>query len=590
MAEAGISHQPDMADQMMRELAPLLAEEGVDIDNLTDDVDLDTLNAALASATERYNMELFTPVGAERDQATGVLKQFSDAVHRGNNAQAQRILDAVEPEPSAQYPSASQLIGTSLDLLDRWFSASPQPAGLARVKVPSWDRPARDAGNDLLGLAPKGRAYQSLDSLIVRHAGRALADGAALLIAATLEAVAVSEQRAFTEVSDEYLPSDSAGSQPVAPAASGSAFGPAAEAAVASNKAVAEFGAWLDDHANLARFQSLAERAIAEGIDPHAPQNIGDLIELAFTERDPGTVDRTIEVIHDYLHFQLETGDDPHGWNQAHEAFQEFTAHDDTLMSALQEKLGEFEDVDDHQRWAVMQGLPIVAAVGPLLDWIGASAPITSTGVPRRADIETVAGMIGIPAVGVAKSPGFTGGLPLEDDLSQPPQQPETVYVQSALEVAGLMAWWEALLATGVIELTSTRVRPGPEAEAFLAGRMPVEEASELISMFVTEVLTQEVSRTDVKFFSHFLLEASSRTVMRIVGAVIPEVMPGGAEVPELTPLVTPRSVAQIRRLQRAGVVDVENGELQVREELQLPVVAGAMMATAVLRKLGPEE
>ena len=119
MARAGITHQPGMADQMMRELAPLLAEEGVDIDNLSEDVDVDQLNAAMASATERYNMELFTPVGAERDRAIHVLRQFSDAVHSGPESQAQSILDRVEPEPSGQYPSASQLIGTSLDFLDR---------------------------------------------------------------------------------------------------------------------------------------------------------------------------------------------------------------------------------------------------------------------------------------------------------------------------------------------------------------------------------------------------------------------------------------------------------------------------------------
>lgn len=177
MADAGIAHQPGMADQMMRELAPLLAEEGVDIDNLSEDVDADQFNAALASATERYNMELFTPVGAERDLAIMVLRQFSDAVHRGKSAQAQSILDAVEPESRGQYPSASQLMGTSLDFLDSWFSASPQPQGLARVKVPAWGGPAPKAAKDLLGLASKGRAYQSLNSLVLRYGGRTVAEG-----------------------------------------------------------------------------------------------------------------------------------------------------------------------------------------------------------------------------------------------------------------------------------------------------------------------------------------------------------------------------------------------------------------------------
>ena len=55
------------------------------------------------------------------------------------------------------------------------------------------------------------------------------------------------------------------------------------------------------------------------------------------------------------------------------------------------------------------------------------------------------------------------------------------------------MAWWEALLAVEVIELTSTRVRPGPGAGAFLGGQTPVDEAGELISTFVAELLTNQV-------------------------------------------------------------------------------------------------
>jgi hypothetical protein len=47
----------------MRELAPLLAEDCVDINDLTD---IDALNQALQKAVERHNMELFTPAGARR--------------------------------------------------------------------------------------------------------------------------------------------------------------------------------------------------------------------------------------------------------------------------------------------------------------------------------------------------------------------------------------------------------------------------------------------------------------------------------------------------------------------------------------------
>lgn len=54
MAAAGVVHQPGTAQEVMRNLAPLLAEEGIDLNDLGD-TDLDTVNAALARATTRYN-------------------------------------------------------------------------------------------------------------------------------------------------------------------------------------------------------------------------------------------------------------------------------------------------------------------------------------------------------------------------------------------------------------------------------------------------------------------------------------------------------------------------------------------------------
>ena len=70
LGPAQIQMKPGMADELMRELAPLLAEDGVDINDLTD---IDALNQALQRAVERRNMELFTPVCARREQAIALL-------------------------------------------------------------------------------------------------------------------------------------------------------------------------------------------------------------------------------------------------------------------------------------------------------------------------------------------------------------------------------------------------------------------------------------------------------------------------------------------------------------------------------------
>lgn len=57
MAAAGVVHKPGVADEVLRDLAPFLAEEGVDLNDLRD-VDLERLNESLARATERYNQSL----------------------------------------------------------------------------------------------------------------------------------------------------------------------------------------------------------------------------------------------------------------------------------------------------------------------------------------------------------------------------------------------------------------------------------------------------------------------------------------------------------------------------------------------------
>lgn len=46
----------------------------------------------------------------------------------------------------------------------------------------------------------------------------------------------------------------------------------------------------------------------------------GPSLSLAPTAQIP------LDVIHDYLHFQLETGHDPDGWNAAHATYDEVTS------------------------------------------------------------------------------------------------------------------------------------------------------------------------------------------------------------------------------------------------------------------------
>src|SRR5215469_17776730 len=86
-----IELKPGLAQETLRELAPLLAEEGIDAGNI-DVPDIDTLQAALNRAVERHNMTRFTPVGDARDQAVTTLRLVIEAVADGDTALAAAIL------------------------------------------------------------------------------------------------------------------------------------------------------------------------------------------------------------------------------------------------------------------------------------------------------------------------------------------------------------------------------------------------------------------------------------------------------------------------------------------------------------------
>ncbi len=68
-----VIRKPGMADELLHELAPLLAEEGIDLHG-GDIPDLASLQAAMGRAVQRHNMQLFTPVGADRDNAAIIVR------------------------------------------------------------------------------------------------------------------------------------------------------------------------------------------------------------------------------------------------------------------------------------------------------------------------------------------------------------------------------------------------------------------------------------------------------------------------------------------------------------------------------------
>ena len=181
-----VARRHGLAKAMLAELAPLLVEEGIDVDHL-DDYDRDELQQALNRAVERRNLELFSPVGAVRAIAVDTLKAVVDAVVAGDSRRAGQLLEQIQPEsPDNSVATVASCIGIALGLLDDTLTAPAAPT----AKLPAGHWNGERAATDILALAGTGEAFRSLDQLLVRHGGHQVLYGSALGLAATITATA----------------------------------------------------------------------------------------------------------------------------------------------------------------------------------------------------------------------------------------------------------------------------------------------------------------------------------------------------------------------------------------------------------------
>ncbi|MGH8827648.1 MAG: hypothetical protein ACRDVZ_08650 [Jiangellaceae bacterium] len=176
----------------MRELAPLLAEDGIDLDDPDTIPDTETLQRALNRAVERRNMELFTPVGRSRELARTTLRLYVEAIADNETELAAAILATAQPEsPDESVATVAGTIGVALDLLDTILSGknASAPAGIgARTRLPKGHWVGERAARDILDLARRGRAFGALGALITKQGSPAVQSGAALALAATIQA------------------------------------------------------------------------------------------------------------------------------------------------------------------------------------------------------------------------------------------------------------------------------------------------------------------------------------------------------------------------------------------------------------------
>lgn len=579
---AGIAHRPGMADELLEEIGPLLAADGFDMGNPDQEMDFDDLNAAMGRAVERRNMELVTPVGDARTRTVNMLREFVMAY--GNSQLEDTIFNRLRPDPTKRHPSFSHLIGVASETLDAWYTDPALRTALTRITFADVPPEVQPVVTHLVALARKGRTFSSIERLLFKHNGAIVAMAGAYAVAATLIAVAKHQQQPMQSVLDTLLPTDEVSGG----FGSGAAFGAAAADQVSSQDFMGQFEAWLIENddvtigtpEDIEVFETIVENATIFGLDPFAAEDFEALIDMVIQLPDPLVISWSLVVLHDYVHYRLE-GDDAHLWEEPHELITEIAAGEEGgIPSELGAILDGLEDIPEEDRYAAIVATPLMPGTAKLIEWIGTSQPVTSTGMPRRADIGVVADMIGIDAQGVAKAPplDFTDAAMQALDLSKPAPKKSTVYVQSAKAIGELRAWWAALEIHEGIELSATRVKPGQLSDVLAA---PQLEDIELIEMFM------------VSYVREYLLGAVDQPLGEIaVVHTIAELLKlaeANEPSPELdisaeTGLGSPFSVRHLRSFELMGLLEIRESRPFIPEPLRPAMAFGAMLALADLK------
>lgn len=166
------------AYDLLREIAPLLAERGIDVD-----VTGLTSQSRADQAGTRHRGKVVLPRGPAREQAAAVLRSMVDAVAKGDTTLAADHLDGLAAYSlDERTPSAYSCIAIALALLDDWVDSAHLPT---RAVMPAALALCAQATTDVVALAGKGRALRSRDSLISRHGSRGVLWASALALEAT---------------------------------------------------------------------------------------------------------------------------------------------------------------------------------------------------------------------------------------------------------------------------------------------------------------------------------------------------------------------------------------------------------------------
>ncbi|MGO3140780.1 MAG: hypothetical protein ACTII3_08545 [Galactobacter sp.] len=636
-AAMGFRHVPGLAQSVLDDLRPILEADGVDLNNIGSP---EELQAALNRATEQRNLMLSVPVGLHRELTLSVLKEFALLIDAHRMAEARQLLASVHPEEDDHHPAISHVLGVGSSLLDEWGRIPAYRVALHTARLPKWAKPASRTARALIDAGREHQAFDLHKNLIVREGGQVVYEAVAVATAAAVAAIARKLKRGVKQVANDLFPEAAA---PIPrrdawepPAAPDSRVrgplppisGPV-EASTGPNgfwlpkpgspgptlslkgeqriRELAEFlsGPYLpwpndDEDVNQAveTFRVMVNAAEQTGHDLNEPertvafiasmQEVGRIPDQVFTEfacvladyvdarfeENPGVWSDTREFFDDLVDEALPDLEHP---NDAEAAGQ--AAADDERRNRLQQVHAQAFTVPAKLQLEALSALPVLAAVDPLIQWIGEGRPVTSTGQLRRVDIQTVMKLLGLSAVGVARMPPLNqmGSL---TDADHPLQ------VLSAADIDILSTWWDVLDVYGLITRSKTRVYAG-ENPGFGFNETGLEELRSFLATYVYGVISFYLGPT-AGFYEQYGADALERVSQQLHQALTaPEPIAGGLavepteedQVPDLSAsdwhdrIVTKTALRRMETLETLGILGrTPDGEFSVPTGLRASV------------------
>jgi hypothetical protein len=109
-----IVHTPGMTDDLMREIAPVLAEDGIDLNDPGSIPDMSVLQRALDRAIERRNMALFATIRAGRWSAAGRPSTAPRTTTPHSTSTGQESMCIAQSSACPNVPEADPLLARSV--------------------------------------------------------------------------------------------------------------------------------------------------------------------------------------------------------------------------------------------------------------------------------------------------------------------------------------------------------------------------------------------------------------------------------------------------------------------------------------------